>query len=168
MGRSPFSRAFLSWFRQQSRVIIKTIMQTTNCIFLKRPGFHGGVHQSRAAHVRRRAGFLSPCRCDGLFDKYNPALKPAAQLTSYPMTFAALSRSALVSGEARAPFDSFMCGELWHVELRNSWRETSSYFHSKQAAVKACAPPPAPLNSGLFSRPSLKGPINNLTSFLKD
>lgn len=74
--------------------------------------FHGGVHQSRAAHVRSRAGFRSPCHCDGLFDKYNPALKPAAQLTSYPMTFGALSRSALVSGEASAPFDSFMCGEL--------------------------------------------------------
>lgn len=62
------------------------------------------------------------------------------QLTLYPMTFRVLSLSSLVSGEAYIPFNSFMCGEPWHVESRNSWRATSSYFHSKQPLQKLSLP----------------------------
>lgn len=54
------------------------------------------------------------------------------QLTLYLMTFQVSSLSSLVSGETYIPFNSFMCGEPWHVESWNSWRATSSYFHSKQ------------------------------------
>lgn len=59
--------------------------------------------------TREEASF---CPRDGLVYKYKPALNPAVPLTSYPMTFGVWRRGALVSGEARAPFDSFMCGEL--------------------------------------------------------
>lgn len=65
------------------------------------------------------------------------------QLTLYLMTFqvlSLLSLSFLVSGEAYIPFNSFMCGELWHVESWNSWRATSSYFHSKQPLQKLSLP----------------------------
>lgn len=62
------------------------------------------------------------------------------RLTLYLMTFQVSSPSPLVSGETYIPFNSFMCGEPWHVESWNSWRATSSYFHSKQAPLKLSLP----------------------------
>lgn len=62
------------------------------------------------------------------------------QPTLYLMTFQVSSLSSLVSGETYIPFNSFMCGELWHVESWNSWRATSSYFHSKQPSQKLLLP----------------------------
>lgn len=67
-------------------------------------------------------------------------LVPAEQLTLYLMTFPVWTLSALVSEETHIPFNSFMCGEPWHVESWNSWRATSSYFHSKQPLRKLSLP----------------------------
>ena len=64
------------------------------------------------------------------------------QLTLYLMTFHVFGVSSLVSGEACFAFNSFMCRKPWHVESRNSWRATSSYFHSKQPLRRLSLPLP--------------------------
>lgn len=62
------------------------------------------------------------------------------RLTLYLMTFQVSCVSSLVSGETCVPFNSFLCGEPWHVESWNSWRATSSYFHSKQTLQRLPLP----------------------------
>lgn len=83
----------------------------------------------------------------------------------YLMTFQVSSLSSLVSCETLTP----SCVESPDTWSRGTPGERPLHiFTVNSNPPKTLAPSPSSQNSGLLSGPLLKGPINNLTSFLKD
>lgn len=66
------------------------------------------------------------------------------------MTFRLSGQASWLPERPTLPFNSFMCGELWHVESQDSRSATPSYFHRKQTLRQLGLPLLHPLTVASF------------------